>query len=571
MGLVLGVVLASVAIGWAITRGLTRSVRVLSLAAENVHKNHDFSIRAEKTSNDELGLLTDAFNGMLAGIQDRDRELEAHRQNLEALVDARTRELSNKNEEMTLVLDNVDQGLAMVDRKGQFLGEPSRAFKAAFGTPPPGTPFYELLVKDDDATSFRFESGYEQMIADVIPIDLALDQLPKRLVRDGRSYDVAFRAVVHAGEISGALLMTRDVTLELEAQRLEAEQRERVRIFERLMRDRAGFQEFFEEARALITRLETDQALDEATAARLLHTFKGTTAVFDVNSLSELAHELEQALAEHDRGRVALAQQRLFARWEVFRNLIGPAVGDGVARSMEVSPIDLADLIDAVRAQAPHSQLLRDLVRLTYELVARRFERMADQIKRVARRLHKPEPLVEIDAAGVRVPANRFRPFWATLAHVIRNMADHGFELEAERVEQGKPQQNHVELRARLSEQGLIIEVSDDGRGIDWARLEERARQKGLPIDTTADLVDALFADGVSTADRVTETSGRGVGMSAVRQSCQELGGTISVHSERGRGTRFRFVFPPFADGEIDTRMLSRGEPESLHPALVAI
>jgi two-component system chemotaxis sensor kinase CheA len=409
------------------------------------------------------------------------------------------------------------------------------------------------------------------MIADVIPIDLALDQLPKRLLRDGRTYDLAFRPVVHAGELTGTLLVTRDVTLELEARRLEADQRERMRIFERLMRDRAGFQEFFEEARALITRLETGQIPDEATAARLLHTFKGTTAVFDVGSLSELAHELEQALAEHDRERTALAKQRLFARWEVFRNLVSPVVGDGAARPIEVSPAELADLIEAVRSEAPHSQLLSHLLRLTYEPVARRFERMGEQIKRVARRLHKPEPTVVIDDGGVRIPAKRFRPFFATLAHVIRNMADHGFETEAERAAQNKPANNRVELRARLGEQGLFIEVSDDGRGIDWVRLEQKARQKGLPVDTTGDLIEALFADGVSTVDKVTEASGRGIGMSAVRQSCQELGGTIAVHSERGRGTRFRFCFPSVADGEVDTGTLSKGDQDSLHPALVAI
>jgi two-component system, chemotaxis family, sensor kinase CheA len=93
-GLVLGVTLASVFIGWAITTGLTRSVGLLASAAETVHREHDFTLRAEKISNDELGLLTDAFNGMLAGIQARDGELDLHRQNLEALVAARTRELS---------------------------------------------------------------------------------------------------------------------------------------------------------------------------------------------------------------------------------------------------------------------------------------------------------------------------------------------------------------------------------------------------------------------------------------------------------------------------------------------
>ncbi len=86
--------------------------------------------------------------------------------------------------------------------------------------------------------------------------------------------------------------------------------------------------------------------------------------------------------------------------------------------------------------------------------------------------------------------------------------------------------------------------MEDDGRGIDWKKLADKARAAGLPTNTRADLVEALFRDGVSTRDEATEISGRGVGMSAVREACESSGGKVRVQSEPGEGARFQFSWP---------------------------
>jgi two-component system chemotaxis sensor kinase CheA len=559
MSLVLGVVAISLLLGWRISRSLTRSVRVLSQAAESVHENNDFGIRAEKTSGDELGLLTDAFNGMLAGIQARDGELDTHRQNLEALVTARTEQLSERNEEMKLVLDSIDQGLAMLDRQGNFLGESSRAFKLAFGSSASGTSFCQALAKDDAQKCFQLESGYEQLIADILPIEVSLDQMPRSIIRDGRHYSLSFIPVMHTGQLAGALLVTRDVTVEVLASRAEFQQRQRFAIFERVMRDRAGFLEFMLEATRLVTSIRRNAYADDAEKLRALHTLKGVAAVFEVNSVSEAAHRLEQAYAEQDPPLIVTARDELLTSWDEFRALSAPIVGEEQSRAIDISREELAQLIARVRGQAPRAALLNDLIRLSYEPVAQRFRRIEDQLKRVARRLDRPEPLVTINAHQVRLAGAKFREFWASLAHVVRNIVDHGLELEAERIRQGKPARNQIELLAWSDASAVCIEIADDGRGIDWGRLELKARQNGLPASTRLELVQAIFADGVSTTEAVTQTSGRGVGMSAVQQTCLALGGFINVQSETGHGTRFQFMFPPVDDQELEESLLVEG------------
>jgi two-component system chemotaxis sensor kinase CheA len=90
----------------------------------------------------------------------------------------------------------------------------------------------------------------------------------------------------------------------------------------------------------------------------------------------------------------------------------------------------------------------------------------------------------------------------------------------------------------------LVVEIADDGRGIDWSRVRDKATAAGLPANNQSDLVEAVFADGVSTAQETTELSGRGVGLAAVRAACKSLGGAAELDSTPGQGTRFRFRVP---------------------------
>jgi two-component system chemotaxis sensor kinase CheA len=136
------------------------------------------------------------------------------------------------------------------------------------------------------------------------------------------------------------------------------------------------------------------------------------------------------------------------------------------------------------------------------------------------------------------------------LMHMLRNAVDHGIEPAAERARAGKPETGSVKIRASQSADSVVIEVSDDGRGLDQEAIKHAALERGL---TSQDALDAMspeqihaliFAAGMSTASRVTEVSGRGVGMSVVSANVQRLKGTIALASTPGRGTRFTITLP---------------------------
>jgi two-component system chemotaxis sensor kinase CheA len=134
------------------------------------------------------------------------------------------------------------------------------------------------------------------------------------------------------------------------------------------------------------------------------------------------------------------------------------------------------------------------------------------------------------------------------LTHLIRNAVDHGIEMPDQRIAAGKPPEGRIRLSAEQRGSQVFIELADDGAGIDRGRVRAKAVERGLiEIDqnlTDEEIDDLIFLPGFSTKDAVTDISGRGVGMDAVRQTIVEMGGRVLVRSEPGRGSRFLLTLP---------------------------
>lgn len=134
------------------------------------------------------------------------------------------------------------------------------------------------------------------------------------------------------------------------------------------------------------------------------------------------------------------------------------------------------------------------------------------------------------------------------LTHMIRNSVDHGIESPERRAELGKPEQGVITLSAFHSSGNIVIQISDDGAGINREKVVEKAMERGIigPDSKLSDndIDNLIFAPGFSTADAITDVSGRGVGMDVVRQSIQQLGGRVSISSEPDKGSQFTLVLP---------------------------
>jgi len=180
------------------------------------------------------------------------------------------------------------------------------------------------------------------------------------------------------------------------------------------------------------------------------------------------------------------------------------------------------------------------------ETVFKRFPRLVRDLaqlqgKRI--RLDQSGQEVKIDKAMVEELSD-------PLMHMIRNSADHGIESPAERKAAGKPEEAHIHINAIQRGGRVLVQVSDDGRGIDVEKVRIKAVERGLIKAEEShqlsrdDIYNFMFIPGFSTAESVTETSGRGVGLDVVRNNVMRLGGSIHIKSEVGKGSTFTLEMP---------------------------
>jgi two-component system chemotaxis sensor kinase CheA len=177
------------------------------------------------------------------------------------------------------------------------------------------------------------------------------------------------------------------------------------------------------------------------------------------------------------------------------------------------------------------------------------FQRFPRLLREISAELGKPVAL-EVDGEDTEADKAIVEMLFEPLLHVLRNAIDHGVEPAAERAALGKAAVATISLRAFREGQHVIVEIGDDGHGIDMARVRQVARERGLMSGevlaamSEPEIMQLIFAPGFSTAARVTGLSGRGVGMDAVRTGVERLGGQVTLDSRPGKGTTVRFTLP---------------------------
>ncbi|MEX0370036.1 MAG: chemotaxis protein CheA, partial [Tateyamaria sp.] len=238
-------------------------------------------------------------------------------------------------------------------------------------------------------------------------------------------------------------------------------------------------------------------------------------------------------------------------RIERLVNLVGELVINQAMLSQSLQNSGLSPHSDAMNGLDEFQRLTRDIqdsvMMIRAQPVKSLFQRMSRIVREVSAAVSKDVRLVtegdttEVDKTVIERLAD-------PLTHMIRNAVDHGLETTEQRLAKGKSPEGCVRLSAAHRSGRVIIDVSDDGAGIDRARVFDIAVQKGLvapdAVLSDADIDNLLFMPGFSTSETVSDVSGRGVGMDVVRTEIQALGGRISITSAPGQGTTFSISLP---------------------------
>lgn len=521
----------SVLMAWLIAHRLARRLRAIGAVMTTVAAGDLDQQPVADTRNDEVGVLSGAFNKMLARL----KQLVS---GLEGLVAERTRALAVRNTEMRLVFDQVDQGLLVVDLDGTIAPERSAMVETWLGPVPGSAKIVDFIRCFAPSHAKWFGVMWDSLKDELLPIELAASQLPQRFGVGERTFSWSYKPFETDGGGWRVLVIVSDITAQLARERSERDERETMSLLTRALRDRSGFIEVCDEVARLIERIQ----IDHADVARDVHTLKGVSAMLALESISNGCHALETAMIDRDDQGITEQRKDLAERWRVLADVLRPfLIGD---HGLSVHEADLAYLETAVAHAAPPSEVSRIVASWRDERAIDRLRRIADYAKALAIRLGKPglEVVIECEP-DLRFPSV-LSNLWSGLLHGVRNAIDHGIETADQRIAAGKPASSRLVLRASRREGALVIELVDDGRGIEWESIAAAARARGLPSATTADLEAALFADGLSTRTDVTEISGRGLGLAALRSCVESIDARLTVSSEIGAGTTIQIVWP---------------------------
>jgi two-component system, chemotaxis family, sensor kinase CheA len=245
-------------------------------------------------------------------------------------------------------------------------------------------------------------------------------------------------------------------------------------------------------------------------------------------------------------------------RIDVVMNLVGEMIIGKSMLQRAIAEFDRSHARDPLRgkfsdALAFQSRVLGELQKSVMKIRMVPVEQLFRRFPRVVRdvaRLRNKDVVLEIAGQNTDLDKGILDALAEPLAHLVRNAADHGIESAAERQAAQKPVRGTIRLNAYHDGDEVVIEVSDDGRGLDRDKIVRRAIERGILSAeealrlNEAESLQLIFAPGLSTADEVTEISGRGVGLDVVKSALEALKGSVELENKPGRGTTFRLAAP---------------------------
>ncbi|MBC8739635.1 HAMP domain-containing protein [Paraburkholderia sp. UCT31] len=552
-------------------RQITRPLSRMQVEMSEIAASQDFTRRVPVGRMDEIGHSIVAFNGMIEKIQQSSLQLK------------------QKTADIQAMLQNMQQGILTVVEGVVVHPEYSAYLEAIFETREiAGRPLLDLVFGgtgiNSDALS-QIEAALQACIGeDSMNFEfnqhLLVNEIAKPMA-DGRvkTLDLSWSAITDEHDVVLRLMLcVRDVT-ELRALAAEAgEQKRRLEMIgEILAVSQEKFHHFVESATGFISENERiirqhHEPSHEAVAElfRNMHTVKGNARTYSLQHLTGIVHETEQRydalrradsseawdqqLLIEDLQRVKAALDTYATINEVSLGRKGPGQSGAVDRYLMVDReliqkqldlLDSADPADRDALVSMRESLQRELRLLGTESVYEALAGVLDSLPSLAAELGKEAPVVSIDNNGYRVRSEVSHTLRNVFTHLLRNSVDHGIEPAAERVANGKDAAGVIELEVDVDHHALQITISDDGRGLALAKIRGAAIERGW-IDADAALSDEaiaemIFRSGFSTAQTVSEISGRGVGMDAVRDFVRREHGRIELRlTDDRRGADYR-------------------------------
>ena len=544
-------------IGVVLYRRIVAPIGHMQASMTRIATTQDFSHRIDVKRDDELGRSMKAFNLMIEKIEEGAAQVRRRTADIHAM------------------LDNIPQGILTIEAGGRVHPEVSKHLATVLERDDcPGQPIMTLLFADSNLSADALSQADAAIGAcigeDVMNFEFNEHLLPREIEKtlpDGRVkvLDLSWAPMTNEQDVVDRMLVTvRDVTeLRALARAAEAQRRELVLIGEILAVHQEKFDAFCVDATRLLD--ENIRVLAEmgnadtsarATAVHLLfrnmHTIKGNARTHGLMLLANTAHQAEETYERLRAGQVDWDSVLLRRQLDDVRSCLsqyrdlneGKLGRRGPGRRGDVEKFALVpreqlkawqDLlaVNETQRDAAWQPLRESMAAVGTETLAEALAPVLASLPALAEQLGKEAPEVRVDDHGIRLQSQISGTLRNVFVHLCRNAVDHGLEAALERIAANKRAKGLIQIAMDRAEGRLRIRLSDDGRGLALQRIRQRAIERGvLTADaqtSAAELAELVFAPGFSTAEQVSDVSGRGVGMDAVRAFLHAEGGDIRI------------------------------------------
>ncbi len=547
--------------------------------AMNRNKNslYDFIIVMD---NDHYAGIVSISEFLMEMSRTKEREIELLSKQQQILMQANEAEkqhrmeMEHKNTTIKNLLDNAGQGFLSFGSDLSISAEYSRECDEIFGFTICNKNFLEILkdnVNDDILQMMQntFENIFAQQDKKRNKIYISI--LPHEIKIRGSYIKIEYKVIHNEFEKSVMIILT-DITEKKDLELKNADEKNNVKLIIKAINSKAeinqavcDLDDFFKNGVYVLLNSGEDKKTILFSIFRIIHTMKGDFSLNSLHHTSAMLHELEDTLSDMMENIETIRHNDILefvngidCETLIKRDIkiIKDALGNEYFEkdvSFTVSKERLNQIDKDIRENfKDHEQIamLQLLDKLLYPNIKDIIRNYDDYTKAVAVKMDKRIEDFIISGHDVYINNKTYLPFTKSLVHIFRNIVDHGIETPDERIASGKQEQGTIICHIEKFEDKFVLNISDDGKGIDTDALKRKAIAKDIFTEnelntlSSQQILDIIFFDNLSTRDNVSMLSGRGVGLAAVRAEVSKIGGTISVDTDRGKSTNFSIVMP---------------------------
>ncbi len=526
--------------------------------------------------NNDIQAKNEALYQAYEEVNESRNKLNEWNKGLEQTIRERTASVRN-------LLDNAGQGFLTFGPDLAVASEFSSECRSIFNCDITGRGFPELIYPHSPEDRSFMESLLVKLLSEGngIQREIYMSLLPGEFHIQDRYFHIDYK-IITSTDINGPeifMVILTDITYKRLLEYKVDQEQKVLKMVVKVITNCDDFAESIRNYREFCTNrlnslLYSDQPVQKVLYEiyREIHTFKGTFCLFDMPNIIEKLHALEAELSSLRDSVDSTAAGKLKdlvlkddmegwleADMDILKSILGDKFLDN-ENTLVIKKESLLAIEEMLLRLLPPDQcrlLLPEVRKLRLKPIKNILRGLPEYARSLADKMGKLLNPIEIQSEVILIDPDRYQAFAKALIHVFRNIVDHGLEEEEERLLSGKPGYCNIRCAIKLEDGFIKLSISDDGRGFDFSRIRQvitdrELISRELACSLTDDAAVRFMIDNhISTKEDISYTSGRGLGLPAIKREAERLGGTMAIASKKGKGTQFLFRLPYNASHEL--------------------